>query len=111
MKTVRSYQVCINLESNEFLKYDFEKAFLNDEPNSNETNKALLEALDYLNKLESDRKVGILICHHLCHNYGNGYIGDGSIFNDYGHISHDKSNWVTVSEAIEKIQSIRNWKI
>lgn len=88
-------------------KYSFDKSCMNDKDNRACNNKAVKGAIEYLESLNPDQMIGILIVRQdmIKNMYSNTYTGAG-LHNTYSHIYHDRSNWVTVAEALNFLKNM-----
>ena len=95
---MEKYTVSIQSESKGFNNFDFEASCLNSKDNLARNNQAIKEAIEFLETLPEEKKIGILITRK--------YIRSGNVHDIYSHIYIDESNWVTVREALDFLKNM-----
>lgn len=104
MEKLNAYTVTIHLEP---MVTSFIKIFLNGEDNKACNNIAIKQGIEFLETLPEEQEIGIwIIRQEMIKSFsGNKYIG-GNLYNIYSHIYNDKSNWVTVREALDFLKNM-----
>ena len=110
MEKLNAYTVTIQPDSNYGIcygEYLYNKSYTNWKSSKAKDNRAIQESIALLETLPEEQEIGILIVRQeMIKSFsGNKYIG-GNLYNIYSHIYNDKSNWVTVKEALDFLKNM-----